>query len=278
MSDEHDSVQARQSGRPSSIDTFVSLDAFLDQLVADRRPTVPASTVQELKERILAAQLRLLREGVETPQSTFLRTFQNAPARRSAITQRHDGSQEVSRACALRVAVATVTTTGLLGVGVAVDKAWHTLRQPQELVSSPGRWYDIAAIEDVADGQMRGFTAGGVLGYVINVQQRLVAVSAVCTHMGCRLKPTQTPLGLRCLCHDARFSAAGVVLSGPATEPLPHITLRVMGGRIYARGSLEDTVGVVGAGLPPHPTGESGRRLLSGGGSPSIPEQAAPDR
>jgi Rieske Fe-S protein len=58
--------------------------------------------------------------------------------------------------------------------------------------------------------------------------------------MGCRLKPTQDPLGLRYLCQGARFSGTGAVLAGPAAQSLPPIALQVEGGRVYARGTVED--------------------------------------
>ena len=92
----------------------------------------------------------------------------------------------------------------------------------------------------VAPGQMHAFTAGGVLGYLVNDGQRLYALSALCTHMGCRLKPTQGAMGLRCLCHGARFSATGTVLAGPAAQPLPRLALQAVGGRIYVRGTVEE--------------------------------------
>ena len=89
------------------------------------------------------------------------------------------------------------------------------------LVAEQGRWYDIAAADELASGHMKPFAAGGVLGYLVNVEGRLHAVSALCTHMGCRLKPEAGRLALRCLCHGAQFSADGRVLAGPAPQPLP---------------------------------------------------------
>ena len=44
------------------------------------------------------------------------------------------------------------------------------------------------------------------------------AVSATCTHLGCRLQKTGT--GFRCPCHGSEFDKQGVVLSGPAPRNL----------------------------------------------------------
>jgi Rieske Fe-S protein len=108
------------------------------------------------------------------------------------------------------------------------------------LVADAGHWYDVAAADELAHGQMKAFAAGGVLGYLVNEGGRLHAVSALCTHMGCRLKPEPSPVGLRCLCHGAQFGADGRVRTGPAREHLPRIDVRVAGGRVYVRCTAED--------------------------------------
>lgn len=47
----------------------------------------------------------------------------------------------------------------------------------------------------------------------------LSAVSGVCTHMSCRVRPSGT--FLRCPCHGSTFDPDGTVVRGPATLPLP---------------------------------------------------------
>jgi len=44
------------------------------------------------------------------------------------------------------------------------------------------------------------------------------AISTVCTHLGCIVRPTAN--GFECPCHGSRFAADGSVLQGPAPQPL----------------------------------------------------------
>jgi cytochrome b6-f complex iron-sulfur subunit len=51
--------------------------------------------------------------------------------------------------------------------------------------------------------------------------ENLWAVSRTCTHLGCRLNFIEDKNYLECPCHQSRFSPNGLVLKGPAKNPLP---------------------------------------------------------
>jgi Rieske Fe-S protein len=53
---------------------------------------------------------------------------------------------------------------------------------------------------------------------LIRKDDRLYATTAVCTHRACILKPVSGEL--RCPCHGSRYSLAGQVARGPATDSL----------------------------------------------------------
>lgn len=60
---------------------------------------------------------------------------------------------------------------------------------------------------------------------------KIVAFSAVCTHMGCTVNPSGKEL--HCPCHGSKFDAAtGKVLHGPASSPLPAYPVTVKGQEI----------------------------------------------
>ena len=47
------------------------------------------------------------------------------------------------------------------------------------------------------------------------------AVSSICTHANCTVKPRNARKALACPCHGAEFGFDGSVKSGPAQHPLP---------------------------------------------------------
>ena len=74
------------------------------------------------------------------------------------------------------------------------------------------------------------------LGRIVDVDGQMVAafrdkdgtlttLSAVCTHMGCRVGWNAAEQTWDCPCHGSRFSSSGDVLAGPAEKPLAPIAL-----------------------------------------------------
>jgi Rieske Fe-S protein len=239
MSDERDPREGRPDNTLPSVEQVARLDAYLDQLTGERRPEPRDLSEQEARERLLAAQLRLAREGVEAPTPAFLQALEREVGRAVAQEARRRPRPNLSRGRFLRTIAAVA---GGAGAGIAAAEGVAIVREaqrPHELVADGnGRWYDIAAAGEVSPGGVKSFSAGGVLGFLLNDGGRLHAVSAICTHMGCRLKPSGAA-ELHCLCHGSRFSRQGEVLRGLAPTALPAIEVRELNGRVYALGTLE---------------------------------------
>jgi cytochrome b6-f complex iron-sulfur subunit len=217
---------------PVSLDRVARLDAYLDALAGPARPASHARDADELAARLLAAQLRVACTGA-APTEPFLQALEQRVG--EAIAGARPGRRGVSRRAFVRNAVAVAAG----GAGAAAALGELGAGAPHALVAAgAGRWYDVAAVEEVPPGGAKAFTAGGVEGYLLNRGGALRAVSGICTHMGCRVKPDGD--GLRCLCHDSRFDAAGRVVAGLAPRPLPEVDLRVARGRVYARGTREE--------------------------------------
>lgn len=58
------------------------------------------------------------------------------------------------------------------------------------------------------------------------------ALSAICTHQGCTLKPRNARKKITCSCHGAAFDFTGAVTNPPATIPLPRLAIVEEGGEL----------------------------------------------
>jgi cytochrome b6-f complex iron-sulfur subunit len=60
---------------------------------------------------------------------------------------------------------------------------------------------------------------------------KVVAFSAICTHMGCTVAPADK--SLNCPCHGSKYDVAtGKVTAGPAPRPLPPVDVSLDGGNV----------------------------------------------
>lgn len=60
----------------------------------------------------------------------------------------------------------------------------------------------------------------------------MIALSRVCTHLGCLVYFDKSEQKIICPCHAAKFSIEGNVMSGPAPKPLERIPLQVEAERV----------------------------------------------
>jgi menaquinol-cytochrome c reductase iron-sulfur subunit len=61
---------------------------------------------------------------------------------------------------------------------------------------------------------------------------KIVALSAVCPHLGCAIGWDAAARNFLCPCHDSRFSAAGDKLTGPSERGMDELPLDVKDGRL----------------------------------------------
>jgi nitrite reductase/ring-hydroxylating ferredoxin subunit len=59
--------------------------------------------------------------------------------------------------------------------------------------------------------------------YILHDDKGLLAISAICTHLGCTVNHTNQEFD--CPCHGSKYNATGYVLKGPATLPLERLEL-----------------------------------------------------
>jgi cytochrome b6-f complex iron-sulfur subunit len=101
------------------------------------------------------------------------------------------------------------------------------LRLPNAAVlPSPSKKFKITLPETLAPGQ--AFVPPGRSVAIFRDDDGVFAISTVCTHLGCIVKPMTD--GFECPCHGSRFAADGAVTKGPAPKALPWRKVTVSGG------------------------------------------------
>ncbi len=86
---------------------------------------------------------------------------------------------------------------------------------------------------DIPSGGSYDLMIGVVPAIVVNTKTKgFVALSRVCTHMGCLVKYQPERQEFICPCHAGTFDLDGKVISGPPPRPLPKFTVRVEGNHL----------------------------------------------
>lgn len=121
---------------------------------------------------------------------------------------------------------------GLWGIGVAgMAGAYLKPRGHSERVAE--RVVPAGMLDEYRIGEGRLVRHGTRPFYVVRLdQERVIALSAVCTHVRCILEYDRTARGLVCPCHAGRFDLSGNVLSGPPPRALSTYSVSIRAGEI----------------------------------------------
>ncbi len=87
--------------------------------------------------------------------------------------------------------------------------------------------------KEVPEGEAKFFEYAGTTAVVVHKKGGgIVALSAVCTHLGCIVQWKKEKQEFLCPCHAGLYTAEGAVISGPPPKPLPLIPFTVANGTI----------------------------------------------
>ena len=120
----------------------------------------------------------------------------------------------------------------LWGLGAAAVVGAY-LKAPSRGERGAERMVSAGLLEDFRVGEGRLVRHGIAPFYVVRIDAaRVVAISAVCTHVRCILGYDPARKALVCPCHDGRFDLSGNVLSGPPPRSLAAYPVSVRAGEI----------------------------------------------
>jgi nitrite reductase/ring-hydroxylating ferredoxin subunit len=205
---------------------------FVEDLLRNRRPRRFRATPEELAAMRAAAELRASRLGADLPDPAFvdrlgrrLREELGGEPGGRPLTRRRLLLGAGTAAAAIAGGAAGVAGEQLLGAGGAGGR---------ELVPAGATWRPVMAAAAVAEGRGVRFSTGAVEGFVVNRGGEYHAVSATCTHLGCRLQESAGSR-LTCPCHRTAFGLDGSVLAHElprAPAALPWLHTRVRDGQV----------------------------------------------
>jgi Rieske Fe-S protein len=114
-------------------------------------------------------------------------------------------------------------------LGALAFAAVGMLRLPKAaVVASPSKKFRVDLPKNLSPGE--AFEPPGHSVALFQDSDGVYAISTVCTHLGCIVKPT--PEGFNCPCHGSKFDDDGAVLSGPAPSALPWLKVEMDGSTV----------------------------------------------
>ena len=125
------------------------------------------------------------------------------------------------------------TMLGGLGALIGAASAWPVFRFLSPITRDGSGDKVVVARGDVAQGKAHFFQYHGKPAVVLQpAPGEFVALSAVCTHLGCVVAWQEQAGEFLCPCHGGRFSASGQVLGGPPPAPLETLVVELDGDQL----------------------------------------------
>ncbi|OXM65878.1 ubiquinol-cytochrome c reductase iron-sulfur subunit [Amycolatopsis vastitatis] len=208
---------------------------FVKDLLRRRRPRPFAAGPGDEAELRTAVLLRAARPGGAAASEEFVAGLHRRLAEElGEPAPAPGGSRRRFIQVSSAAAVAAAAGAGVEYLVTSAGQPAATPPSPEEtLRPENGRWRAVVAAHDLPEGGVLPFDFGAVAGFVHRSGGQVRAVSATCTHLGCRLNLDAPARRLDCPCHRTSFAVDGVVLTHqlPVTPPpLPHLVVREAGG------------------------------------------------
>lgn len=207
------------------------IEKIVSDLLRGRRLKLRAGDADEKAAVTVAARLAGARQGPQRMRPEFRkrleRAFDQAPER------------TVTRRAALVAGLGLAAgAAGGAFLSRATEPHIAAARSGGPIDPSQGRWFDVAAMSDLREGQGKLVAAGGVRAYVFRNGDSVSAVSSICSHLPCELWWDGGGAHLVCPCHPATFKPDGNPSDGYSLPALSTVHVRVTtAGRVEVLGA-----------------------------------------
>jgi menaquinol-cytochrome c reductase iron-sulfur subunit len=135
----------------------------------------------------------------------------------------------------------------LIGAGIGIPAIAYIVG-PALKKESLGEWIPIGSPSKVELGTPTLFKANieRTTGWIVNEEElsayvltedgrNFIAISNICSHLGCRVRWIADQDGFFCPCHNAVFNKEGQVISGPPPRPLSRFDIKVENNQLFLR-------------------------------------------
>lgn len=86
--------------------------------------------------------------------------------------------------------------------------------------------------EEIEEGKPKAGIILGAPAIVMRLDGELLALSRVCTHLGCTVAFNAEEEIFKCPCHGGVYDIDGTVLEGPPPKPLVRLKIKIEDGKI----------------------------------------------
>lgn len=134
---------------------------------------------------------------------------------------------------------------GLIGIGFGVPAIAY-IAEPSLKNAQTQTWMRLGPTTKVELGTptLFSFTRQTQTGWIMNTEElsvyvlstdgrTYIAMSNICTHLGCHIRWISEQNHFFCPCHNGVFDSSGNVVSGPPPRPLTRYDVKVDNGELF---------------------------------------------
>lgn len=122
---------------------------------------------------------------------------------------------------------------GGVAAAAAAATAFPVYRYLAPISANEAKETVVIPLADIAPGEARFIEYAGAAAVVVKTGKGdVVALSAVCTHLGCIVQWQKDKQDFICPCHGGTYALDGTVTAGPPPKPLQKLPVKIAGDTI----------------------------------------------